>query len=537
MSGEPGTLAVAVAPVGELKRRRALFAALEEAFPVRFQGHAGGSPVGCDAAIELAGGPAAAGMPALSLLAAEPGDSGPPRAQTLADSPSLDLRLRGAVLPDSRLAGARAAGASLGDPEAATVLARDADGPTWVRSGERDAALMIPAELGDGEALRERLCEGRSAALLPLVHFLRELTAELRWRPPPPRASLLFDDPNLHWPSYGFIRLPELGEHARAHGYHVALAMVPLDARFAHPGAVRAVSESGGAISLLCHGNDHNGPELGQLADEVEGLTNAAQALRRIAAFEHRTGLSVDRVMVPPHEQCSAASMTGLRRCGFAAITMTRPFPWLAHSPQAWLARPPAASPLIGWQPADFAGTMPVLLRHPLATRDAPELVLRAFLDQPLILYGHHDDVADGLDPLATAAEDVNRLQPTRWCSLGEIAASSFETRQDGSQLALRAFGRSLELAVPPGVEELTVSLPGTHPGPAPVSLSIDGVVVDFDEPVGVSDAATVSIEIRDADAVDPGAVPPPRRRPLAPARRAFREGRDRLLPLLPKRG
>ena len=64
-----------------------------------------------------------------------------------------------------------------------------------------------------------------------------------------------------------------------------------------------------------------------------------------------------------------------------------------------------------------------MLLRHPLVSRDAPELVLRAFLDQPLILYGHHEDVAPGLDVLGEAAEDVNRLGETRWCSLGEIAA------------------------------------------------------------------------------------------------------------------
>lgn len=537
MTGPAASIGVGVFPALELDQRPNLFAALEAALPVRFEGRDPGALADLDAAIEIGGAAnagAAGDTPTLSLLIAEPTSGGEPVDQSLTAASELDPRLRGAALPDTHLGSAQHRGASLGASEGATVLATCAGTPTWTRSGRLERALMAPSELAADEALRERLCLGRSAALLPLVHFLRRLTAAIRWQPPVARASIVFDDPNLHWPSYGFVRLAELSEHARAYGYHAALATVPLDTRFAHRAAVRAVQGSDGAISLVVHGNDHNGGELGRQQTEAEGLALAAQALRRIGAFERRTGIDVDRVMVPPHEECSEAMMAGLLRSGFDAITMTRPFPWLARPPRTWLARPEGTDALVGWHPADFAGTMPVLLRHPLLTRDAPELVLRAFLDQPLILYGHHGDLADGgLDVLASAVEDVNRLRETRWCSLGEIVAGSFETRLQGPLLGVRPLTRRALVKIPAAVEQLVVELPDAHSAPANERLSVAGQAAQIGVPIAVAPGATVELELRAGNRVDIGTVPAPRFQAAALARRALGEGRDRLLPLL----
>ena len=536
----PAPIAIGVFPAAALAQREALFAALEAAFPVRFEGRNAGESTDIDGAIELpltfvGSWPTKvkSGVRSLALAVPEGEADAPAVTQELSDLPELDSRLRGALLPDTRLGAALDSGTNLGDLDGASVLA-SADGvPTWARVGLLDLALLAPAELGPEEALRSRLCDGRSAALLPLVAFLRELTHETRWRPPPARACLLFDDPNLHRPSYGFLDLPELAIHARDHGYHAALAMVPLDAWLASAGAKRAVGDAAGAISLLVHGNDHNGGELGNQESEAEGLGLAAQAQRRIAAFERRRGIAVDRVMVPPHEQCSEAAALGVLRSGFEAITMTRPFPWLSQPPRHWLSRPDAAGPLVGWNPADFAGRLPVILRHPLLSRDAPELVLRAYLDQPLILYGHHEDVAPGLDVLAAAAADVNRLGETRWCSVGEIAATNFESRRDGAELTVRPYARRIRITVPEGVERLALQLPPAHPGPETEQLIAAGRSIPIGEPIAVAPGDTVELRLRATDAVDPNAVPAPPRAPLALARRALGESRDRLLPLL----
>jgi len=460
---------VGIFPAAAHRDLARLLSALEEAYPLSFEGRQEGELRDLGAVIEIGSGnqaeaAAALGLPALRLLTPEPDEPQAPVEVSLAADPALHRTLHGAQLPDERIAGAL--GQAVPAPERATVLAGCESIPTWVRRGELQTALLSPVDLEPEEALRERLCGNRSAALLPLVHFLRELTATEGRPAQPIRASFLFDDPNLHWPTYGFVDLPALGEHARRHGYHAALATVPLDGWFAHPRALRALKDSDGALSLLVHGNDHYGGELARPQTSAEALALAAQALRRVAAFERRTGVAIDRVMVPPHERCSRAAVEGLRRCGFEALTVTQPYPWLGDGGQAWLAAPPGAGPLVGWRPADSADGLPILLRHPLAHRSLPEMTLRAYLGQPLILYGHQEDLSDGLDVLATAAADVERLGETRWCSLRQIVAG-VSTRR---------------------------------PGP---------------------------------DAVNPELVPPPRPRPLAMPRRILSEGRDRLAPLL----
>lgn len=536
MTDSPASLAVGVFPARELDLRPRLFAALEAAFPVRFEGRKAGEQRDLDAAVEICrvGISEATGIPVLSFLTTEPAVAGEPVCQALEAVAELDPRLRGAALPDAHLGAAIHSGARIEVADGATVPATCLGEPTWTRTGRLETALIAPAELDADEALRERLCLTRSAALLPLVHFLRELTAPIRWQPPAARASIVFDDPNLHWPSYGFVKLGKLSEHARTHGYHASLATVPLDTWFAHPAAVRALERSSGTISLSVHGNDHNGGELGRQLTESDGLALAAQALRRIGAFERRTGIAVDRVMVPPHEECSQATVRGLLRTGFEAITMTRPYPWLARPPRTWLARPEGTDALVGWRPADFAGALPVLLRHPLLSRDAPELVLRAFLDQPLILYGHHGDLANGgLEVLAAAVDDVNRLGERRWCSLGEIVAGNFETRLEGSRFSVRPFTRRARVDVPDAVDQLVVELPDTHPGPAGEQLIIDGRPARFGDPLVVTPGTAVELSLRAGNQVDVGTVPSPGRRPLAIARRALGEGRDRLLPFV----
>jgi hypothetical protein len=530
-------IAVGVTPAQQLESRPRLFAALEAALPVRFEPRPPDVFGGLDALLVLGEGDsgliaAPAGLPSLTLALPESLDPGEALDNTHTAEAGLDPRLHGASLPDERLGAALSqAGAGL-DSEGATVLAACDGIPTWTRRVKDESALLIPAELGPREALRERLCDGRSAALLPLLHFLRDRTEAIRWRPPAARAALLFDDPNLHWPSYGFVKLAELGAHAREHDYHVALATVPLDAWFAHPTALRALRESDGAISLLVHGNDHDGGELGRVATESDAISLAAQALRRVGAFGRRTGVTVDRVMVPPHEACSQAILGGLRRCGFEAITMTRPYPWVEFEPHSWLARPEDAGALTGWGPAEFVEGVPVLLRHPIAGRSTAELTLRAFLDQPLILYGHHEDALGGPEALLERVEEVNRIGPAKWCSLSEIAATSFETRQDGAHLAIRLLTRKARIEISAETKELTVELPAVGIEPDQQVLSVSGEEINPGEPLTVEPGASLEVSLSPINAIDPASVSPPPRRPLAVARRLASEGRDRLRPL-----
>jgi hypothetical protein len=520
---------VGIFPAAELNSRPLLFAALRAAFPqAEFEAREAGSWSGLDALIELGGGAEAAAAAAAGVraLAAEGTEAG---AGTLLEyevsaADGVDRRLRGRVLGDKHLAGARLEKA---DGE---VLARAGGAPVWTRAGLLDRVAVTPEELAAAEPLRSRLGRYRSLALLPLIELLRSLGTDGGWRPPAVRAAFVLDDPNLHWPSYGYLSLPRLADHADRHGYHLGLAMVPLDARLAHPTAASLLRRRG-SLSLLVHGNDHFGAELGRAASEAEAMAVAAQAQRRVDAFERRTGIAISRVMVPPHEACSEAMAHALVRTGFDAITMTRPYPWI-ESP-SWLGSPPGLGPLAGWRPADTApGLPPVFLRHPLAAPlyTPAEVTLRAYLDQPLVLYGHHDDLRDGLEPLAERAADVARLGDVSWSSLADIAAANYSAREDGELLRLRPHSRRLAVEVPAGATHAVVEPDGLEPGEAVRTATARTLV---GEPFPVSGGGQLQLTLESPHAVSPTRFRPPPQRFRRVARRLAGEARDRATPAL----
>ena len=522
---------VGVHPSAELGRRPRLFAALSAAFPaVRFEGREAGETAGLDALVELGGveearRAAASGLRALAAVAHEGGAGSAVGVELTADAP-VDRRLQGQTLPDRHLGGipALAPGAS------AEVLARLRTEPVWIREGRLDLTAAAPAELGEAEPLRCRLGAERSLALLPLIELLRELVAGTAWNPPPPRATFVLDDPNLHWPSYGFLSLPRLGRHAADHGYHLALAMVPLDARLAHPGAARLL-RGGGEISLCVHGNDHFGGELGRVAEPAAALALAAQARRRTNGFAERTGVPVSPVMVPPHEECSEAMAAALARTGFAAISMTRPFPWLSPPPRHWLSAAGADAQLAGWRSADLtAEGLPVLLRHPFAAPhfSPAEVALRAYLDQPLILYGHHDDLAEGLGVLAERAAAVNRLGSVRWGSMGALAAGNVHWRLEGDLLRLRPYSRQVSIEIPAGATRAVVEPPWQAEGERFETCGRSGAA---GLPFEIGDRKRLELQLRRPDAVAPEGMAAPPRRPWPLFRRLAGEARDRAAP------
>jgi len=127
------------------------------------------------------------------------------------------------------------------------------------------------------------------------------------------RAAIVFDDPNLRWRSYGYIDYRELLEHADAHGYHAAMAMIPLDAGRPRTARRRRCSRAGAT---------------GSRSSSTATTTSTTSCCRRpirtprwppprrrsaaVVAFERRSGVRVDRVMMPPHGLCSQAMTRAL---------------------------------------------------------------------------------------------------------------------------------------------------------------------------------------------------------------------------------
>ncbi|HXC45417.1 MAG TPA: hypothetical protein VNU24_02330, partial [Solirubrobacteraceae bacterium] len=168
-------------------------------------------------------GPAAVG----DRHAIPPQNSAPSSTVALADDGRLARPLRKRKIAERTRAGELA----LTPQSARDVLARVHERAVWWRSGDDGlhCSLYPLAELSDGQTLRDHLCPGSFMGLLPLLHFLTALLGKNGWTLPAPRAAFVIDDPNLHWPSYGFLKYGELASHALRHGYHLAFATVPLD--------------------------------------------------------------------------------------------------------------------------------------------------------------------------------------------------------------------------------------------------------------------------------------------------------------------
>ncbi len=534
---------VGVAPPEAFAARPRLLAALEAAHPVRFEPRPFGDSRGLDGAIVFRDETAAGELPQATcpnlVLDAAPGDR--ERATVvLSEDQLLDPVLRGKRLVDDGAEAARAPEASQSD-DGRTVLARVARTAVWsVQEGPNAAfaSTVAPAELREGEALRDLLRAGRWLSLLPVVHFLRRLGAPLAWTPPPLRASMMFDDPNLHWSSYGRLGFAELARHASRHGYHVSIAMVPLDGQLVHDSTGRLFRERRDIFSLVMHGNDHTRLELYRDMAPADRCALVAQALRRTHSFERRYAIHVDRVMSSPHGLSAEDAMSAMFRLGVEAFTADCPFPWAPPD------TPPPGWPLAGWEAAQLlASGFPVLPRY-LFSKPLDDLVLRAFLHQPLIVYGHQ---GTSLDLLAAVARTVNGLGEVRWSSLEAIARSNYVTRKEGATLRVRAYSRRLSIELPDDVEQVTVELPPAYGADGLTRLvcrGLDGAASSFTLP-GADGAGwvvsppvpvggrRVELEIVPQAPVDPFDVPPPQPTPWPILRRVLTEGRDRLLPFL----
>ncbi|MGH2976026.1 MAG: hypothetical protein ACRDLL_14335 [Solirubrobacterales bacterium] len=514
---------VAVQPGRALAERPRLFGALTAAFPVRFK--PAETAAEATATIAFDRGDldrdqlSAKGKPVL-VIGAGGGGAARVEAPLLANSPTIDRRVRGISLPD------RLDGPSIELPDGSTqVLAEALSGPAWTLS-EKDASLhtvrsSLP-ELGNEQILRDLFAD-RALALVALIHFMRSVTQSHSFAQPPLRAALLFDDPNLRWRTYGFIDYERLLEGARTHGYHASMAMVPLDGRLQHRPTVDLFRRNPEHLSLVFHGNNHVGQELLRADNHPDALALAAQAMRRAERFESRYGLPIDRVMTPPHGMCSPSVARALGEVGFDGICAIHPLPWAE--------RPPATRPLAGLEPAEFASDCAVIPRLHFDSADS-DIGLRAFLGHPLVFYGHHEDLAQGLERLAEIAAKVRRIGEPRWCSLGEIAASNYSTRRDGDVLRVRPYANRLRVRRPEGVRELVIERPRVGDGQMTGWSAGEGPPIPFGSPHRFRGESDLVLRLRHAGEVLPGDVPPPAWSPWPVLRKVAMEARDRSLPL-----
>jgi hypothetical protein len=454
-------------------------------------------------------------------------------------SPLLDPRLRDRSLEEQY----EGPFATLVPDPGDEVVASSGGQPLWMIRRQGGTLIDIVAcgleELDENEGLWNHLRGMRFITVLPLIHFLRQVTADIAWTPPPLRANIHFDDPNLHWTSYGYIDYPELARHAYKHNYHASMAIIPLDTYFAFASAARIFQEHGAHLSLLIHGLNHMKREMAVPLPHNLILSILAEALHRIAVFEKRYRIPVCRVMAPPYGVCSTEMVRGMLLLGYEAVVLGKPYPFVD-----WNAPAPGLDPLAGCCPADFVmDGFPVIKRHSInywaqrADRQG-DIVLRAFLDQPIIFFAHHNELSGGLDILAHVARHVNSFGPVQWQPLSAICRSNYSTRRDGETFYIRLFSRHVKAMIPEGIEHIFIQKGQTtetgdsefviYDG-SPVHLQSEGLT---HVSVPKSFSREVEIELRYPNTLDHRTVPTTSFSFKRIARRVLMESRDRLMPI-----
>jgi hypothetical protein len=456
-------------------------------------------------------------------------------------SNSLDCRLRSQTLLDSMVLKACAIPSLSGD----TVFASSSGKPIWVRRSfdgcYADLCSVDLSELEPREVLRHHLQGDRFLSLLPLHYFLREQVVEVEFQPPPVKATIHIDDPNFHKPTYGYINFHDLAEHVRRYDYHLAIAMIPMDMNTAHFATVQRFRNNPCRLSVLPHGTDHSGIDLREVNRDGDLLRRLAQTLRIIADFASSHQLAIPSVMVPPHCAVSGTAVELMHQLGYEACTHAV-FPYNAPLGPRKNTRIPSFA---GWLPVDsFEDNFPVFRRLDLEDSITQnwhrgEIVIGAYLNQPIVLSAHHNVFESGFDKLAEAVQRVNSVGGVLWGSPLEMSRSCYLSKQVGKVLEVKPLTNHISLEVPCGIERFRISrfassqpeevfLLEKHMG----KLVPDGYldIVNSEE----NDKPTrLDISIRHEKWLSPSAIPLPKKRYAPKMRRYLTSARDRLQPAI----
>jgi len=203
-------------------------------------------------------------------------------------------------------------------------------------------------------------------------------------------------------------------------------------------------------LSLLVHGNDHTKAELARNYTPPARASLLRQAVHRIERLERAAGLRVSRVMVPPHGACSEAMLEELPGCGFEAACISHGSLRAHNKGKTWTRK-------VGYAVSELIAGCPVLPRWGLAGNARNTILLAAFLNQPIILRGHHRDLRDGTEVLDELARFINSLGTVTWSNLTELSRLNYLRRLDGNTLRLKLLGRTMKVQLPEGATRLVI--------------------------------------------------------------------------------
>ncbi len=376
----------------------------------------------------------------------QPIDVGGKTFLSVAVARDVTRQLSGKRLP---LGGGRIAGLTL-DPS------RDAQPIISVNSGSREWPIFVRMTLDEQEiffttAAETEIPETSSdpyrepavfSALAPEMMFVRYAAGERAWHSVGQFANLTIDDPWLREP-YGHVDYAGLLREMERHKFHTTIAFIPWNFDRSQTSVVSLIRAHADEFSICVHGNNHDHQEFGPEADRSldEQIANIKQGLARMEKFRSINQLPYDRVMVFPHSIGSEQALAVLKRYNFLATANSRNVP----SGSNLQPEPEFAMRTTSLAFANFPS-----MRRYSAEAPIPEaqLVVDAFLGNPILFYVHQEFFSGGVSAFDTTADLVNEIQPDiQWQSLGSIAKQLYLQRlRDDGNYDIKAYSGHLLL-------------------------------------------------------------------------------------------
>jgi hypothetical protein len=367
-----------------------------------------------------------------------------------ADNPDVPIPFRGRIVKTKMSNN----GPFLSLRQDERTLATSPQGPIWSISqinGVKHFRSCLPLpHISTDESLSGVFNGSRFLELLPLIQFLREVGGTMVYNCPPLRATYIIDDPNLHWKKYGFVDYREIALHARRENYHVSFATIPLDMWFTHAATADLFRRNLTRLSLLVHGNNHAKEEMAGNYSLAKRKSLLQQAIQRIERLEKKTNLRVCRVMVPPHGACSNEMLAELPTCGFESACISAGSLRAHNREKSWVKT-------LGFLPSEVIEGCPVLPRTGLTGNVENALLLAAYLGQPLILRGHHQDLKDGVEVLDEYARFINGMGDVFWSNMTNLSRLNYLWRMAGKTYYVKLLGRKLIFRVPRDATEVVL--------------------------------------------------------------------------------
>jgi len=308
------------------------------------------------------------------------------------------------------------------------------------------------------------------ASLAPQMIFLRYAGGEHAWHSPGRYANLTIDDAWLREP-YGYVNYEALLGEMERHNFHSTIAFVPWNFDRSQSAVVSLFRKYGDRFSICIHGNNHDHQEFGSYDNKPLSVqtNDVKQALARMAKFEKLTQIPYDPVMVFPHSISPEQTFAVLKRYNFWATSNSLNVPMGAEAP---------ADAEFALRTATLAfANFPSLRRYSVeAPGPDSQLVVDAFLGNPMLFYVHQSFFAPGIDAFNKTADTVNRLRPgTQWRSLGYIAQHLYlEKLRDDGNYDVRAYAGIIHLE---NVHrhDATFFIEKDEDFALPLTLSVDG--------------------------------------------------------------